>query len=804
MKIFVCEFMKIFTKRTFLLSILLLIILNGVLVWQNDNKQNATLKSESYKRIYKDMESMSEAEKLQFLANKKMEFHFYELIQGMDISQDEGLYQNEIEEYSDEITKYTEKFRKGNILNYTDQVYNEAELYRTVYAKIQQTSQYHQYLKNVQDEAKKMSGVSIFSNPGTFKYRNIQKTAKDFQKLEGNVLKGDISNGIIMALHSDLTDVIMFLILFVVCTQLIFTEKEKGMFALLKPTYKGRQSLIISKLAVLFFASFIIVLSFYGTNLCLAYFKYGFGDVTRLIQSLDGYIGSGLEISVLEYIIVYLLTKVVAIYLVALIIELLCVVSKNVVSIYLGIVGVIGLSYVLYVFIDPTSNLNFFKYVNLYNLINSRGIYIEYLNVNIMSYPISIIPCILTVTLIAILTVFLVTVYLFSNQKLIRLPFFFPKINIHNLIFSRNTYGTKLFYHETWKAFIMQKALLVIMLLIGIQFYTYSNIETNQSSNEFYYKGYMLKLLGESTKEKEVYLLQEQKLFEAAISDINHLGKQLQDGLLTKDEYFVQIQGDQDILKYQNAFQAAKEKSQYIKDLNKTTGKSAWFVYDTGYNQLTAKDSNNTDFTLALLLTIALVSSISSMLAYERSVASINILRTCKYGRGKLFIQKSLISIMVAIPIYIIVYIPQLLYIFNVYGHVGLNAPVCSLLHLANIPFDLTIGQYIIMIYLIRLLAVITTVMIILFVSEISKNTVTAMIISTGVIIMPIIISLLGVSLLNDITLNGILTGNILLKSISSQLKNSSLILIIRILLPSVIAVCLYIYGYLRYAKYRK
>jgi len=808
MKLIIYEFMKIFTKRSFLLTFLLLITLNGILVWQNELKENDVIKPSAYKAIYKDLEGMTNKQQLLYLENKQRELYIYSLILEEKNSQNMALTEEEHKQFKDKIVEYTKRYQQGNYLVYTTSIFAEAELNNIVFDRVKQTNQYGSYLNNIQATAKKMIGVSIFSKPGTFQYRNIQKTAKDFQKLEGNVLDSDISQGIIMALHSDLTDIIIFLMLLIISTLLILPEKEKGLLQLVKTTFRGRLSVITGKMVVLFCSSILVVVAFYGVNLVMAAQLYGLGDVSRLIQSLNGYIGSSLELSILQYIFLYLFTKVIAFYIVAMVILFLCVAVKNVIVVYLGTLGTLGLSYVLYVMIDPSSMFSFLKYVNLYNFLKTRGIYIEYLNVNVLGYPVNIIPCIFTVGIITLLLFTLMTAYLFCHQKFESANTIINQKIFHKLIMFKDKLNTNLFSHELWKTLIMQKALYVIVLLIGIQYYTYANYEPMKSDDDFYYKGYMIKLAGELTKEKENYVMQQQKVFDKADEEINQLNLQLQEGILSEDEFMAKLQGEQNILKAQQAYNILKERCQYIKELKATSGKAAWFVYDTGYNQLTAKEGDKSDLTLALLVVIGLIAGISGVIAYERSTSSINIIRTCEYGRGKLFIHKSLIGILIALPIYIIVYIPQLLSIVKNYGNLGFDAPAYSLPHLTHVPFDITIAQYIIVIYCIRLVAVIVVVLIIIFISEISKNTVTAMMISTGVLILPIAISLFGVNLLNACSMNTILAGNMIFMSASDTLCGSNsqkgFGVMLKIMLPLIIGVMAYTYGYFRYCKYRK
>src|SRR5690606_15683360 len=128
--------------------------------------------------------------------------------------------------------------------------------------------------------------------PGTFAYRNIQQTPDDFAHLKGNELQFDVSKGVTMATQFMATDVIAVLMIFVVIVLLITREKEQRCLGLIKTTYKGRGPLVASKLLAVVIACVLIVIALYTVNFTLAGYTYGFGDVGRWIQSVDGYIGS--------------------------------------------------------------------------------------------------------------------------------------------------------------------------------------------------------------------------------------------------------------------------------------------------------------------------------------------------------------------------------------------------------------------------------------------------------------------------------------------------------------------------------
>lgn len=766
MDIFLHEFMKVFTKRSVLVFLVIAISINGILLYRNENKGYSSIKPSSYKEVYKDLASMSDEQKYEFLKEKVEEFNFYMWMQSIEDSQGGGIPmiggQGIAERYGDKVPIYTQRFAEGNMILYTENYMLDYFLFNELYKEITQVMNYDEYLKDIEERAKHMIGVSVFSKPGTFSYRNIIKTADDFKRLEGNVLNYDISKGVHMATGFDLSDLITLLTVIIICIQLILIERERGLFALVKPTYKGRLQVILSKIGVLFVSCLFITACIYGTNFLIAGHVYGFGDTSRLIQSLSGFIGSGLEISLGTYFTIFLLTKLAVSFFTGLIVLLFCLTLMHYAAVYLCTISIFGVSYLLYRMIPPSSALNIFKYVNLVYFIDAGGLYSQYLNINLFGYPVNIIPVFLAVCGLGTGLLIYIVARVFCLRKIAAIKPILPGrlIQRFNHLIKRHSAG--LLAHEAWKIFIMNKALAVIAIFLFIQLVSFAGYEPGRSMDDFFYRGFMTKLSGEMTEEKEAFLDQTQMELDNALTGMLSLGELYQRGEITDIEYHGQSRGFQEVLRPQTAFRAVMERREYISEQEIKTGEKLWFIYDTGLDRLTASRGYRGDLTLGALACITLIACFSGVFAGEYSSGAIKMIRSCPEGRGKTFMYKSLICLATVIPIFAITYLPDLINTFHYFGTDGLNGPVRSLPHLSGLPFDMTVAGYLVWIHIIRFIGFISAALLVLFVSGMSGSSVNAMLISTGLVLIPCIAGMLGMRLIEGILLNGILSGNMI------------------------------------------
>lgn len=181
--------------------------------------------------------------------------------------------------------EWIEKLPEKKVPVYTGNEYAEEMLYNKIFQEYRQVNRYDKYLEEIKEKSASMSSA-IFSNEGTFAYRNAQITPDAYEKLKGLKLKSDVSDGVIFATEAEFTDLCIVFMLAVTVYFLVLDEKKNKLYPLLRSCYRGRGSVIGAKLTVAACVTALLVLLFYGVDYLYAWQKYGFGDLSRPIQSV--------------------------------------------------------------------------------------------------------------------------------------------------------------------------------------------------------------------------------------------------------------------------------------------------------------------------------------------------------------------------------------------------------------------------------------------------------------------------------------------------------------------------------------
>ncbi len=106
-------------------------------------------------------------------------------------------------------------------------------------------------------------------------------------------------------------------------------ERKKGLWSLIYATKNGRVKLYANRIGTLFLSSLAVTILLYGTNLMICNFVYGgLGDFSRPIQSIADFGKFPAALSVGAALTEYLLFRMITLFLVAMIINLLWLLLK--------------------------------------------------------------------------------------------------------------------------------------------------------------------------------------------------------------------------------------------------------------------------------------------------------------------------------------------------------------------------------------------------------------------------------------------------------------------------------------------
>ena len=288
MRVITTELKKLFGNKIFLLIIAAVMILNAYLMFRTANSGESS--PADYKAVFSELSDMSDTEKIDWIDKQLNNF-----------SEDQLYNRNVLSELYEECS---------NIVGYKD------------------------YLENIKSQAKSMKSISIFAKPDTFNYRSITITPSAYENVQDVQPAFDISNGIILATDNSFTDVLcVFIVIFIVLT-VIISDREQGMSGLLFALKRGRSYLLLMKIAAAAVTILGVVLLIYTENLIISEQLYGLGNLFRPIQSINGFIGCNLKISVAGYLIIYMLFKFISIFAIGSVLSLIAVNAKNTVTFY--------------------------------------------------------------------------------------------------------------------------------------------------------------------------------------------------------------------------------------------------------------------------------------------------------------------------------------------------------------------------------------------------------------------------------------------------------------------------------------
>lgn len=742
MRIYLGELAKVFCKKSTIGIFIALAILNGVLLWVNENQKNQYYTTAQYKAAFVDLEGMSAeeaCEELNLMSQK------LQLIKWLSFGEDISAMLEEYPKIDGE--QLLNEYENKNFLKYTDNIFREQALIDSILTEVESCVEYEEYLNGIDESAKRLTSTSLFADPDSFSYRNIAKTPADFAHLKGSELKIAPSKGVEEATGFLATDLIALLMIMTAAVTIVTREKELNQITLSRTAFKGRASLGTAKLFACFSAAFVSIILLYGVNFTVSYFTYGFGDLSRQIQSVYDFNGSNLKISVLQYFALFLSAKLAVYCLISGLIYLVTVISRTAARVY-GILAVIlAAETSLYYSIPSTSYLCPIKYINIFAYANTDSLFSNYLNLNLFGYPVNYIAVFTASVFVLVLAFSVISAAAFS--KLTTIKSCSKKIGLKRIsVFGGRT--VNLFLQECYKIFIMGKVLPILIVFAAIVGITYNQInESFSSADDVYYKQYMLKYEGEYTPEKQKLIDEEERNFSETQAEM------LEEMANTDGDIIFVMMKYQRILAPQNAFEKVKAHVEYLQ-----TTENGEFVYDSGYKLLTGDESaGNNDLTLGLTAMAMVIFCLVYVYSVEYQTGANILLRTSAKGRGITFLHKLIIGLTIVTVIYFLTYFPYFYNVLSAYGTRGIDSPICSIEAFSG--WSMSIKGYLIFISAERYLALIIAMLIIYLLSCKLKSIISTFLASTAVLILPILLSLLGIEVFNYVLLNPILIGNL-------------------------------------------
>ncbi|MBO5954196.1 MAG: hypothetical protein J6Q53_08825 [Oscillospiraceae bacterium] len=758
MSLLIAEFKKILTKR-FGVILLLAFGVNLLLFWHSqDSATMVFYEPEDYLAAQRDLLEVEAPERP---AHVQQHYEMLEACRRWE------RYEARAEsgradpaDIDDEMLQYQQVYESGEYLRYTDDLYAEINLTQALLLDVQRVQDHQARLEATIQDAKIKTTVSIFSKPGTFAYRSQLATIERFEGLTYIQPVYDVSAGVLNSQTSAVTDMIALLLILVLCSEMVISEQKNGMLPILRATRKGRLPLILSKVGSAFGLTLLVTMLLWGGNLLYCAGTTGFGDLSRPVQSLSGFTTCVLELSVGEYMLLFFLSKWLLYAAIGLLCLIVSLALQSAVVTWLTVGGFLSVEYILFQSIAPVSAWSVLRYVNVSGLIFSNHWLSEYRNVDFFGYPVEALTVgwVLTAALLVLGVLVLCLQFCCKVRTLPKAPkgLGWPKW------LPRLGKSTALFGHEWWKLLIECGALLILVLfaLLNLQ----QPRKVTYGSEELFYKNYMETLSGPLTHRQEEYLEDEAARFNGIRAELRQLQTDYADGKLLDIQYEVLSERLEDMLKPETVF--LRRICPLIEDLKsqQAQGKDVWVVYEPGYTYLFGTAKNNDKADSVAMLLAALILCLANFYPLETTSGMQPLLNVYARGRGATARSKIAVGMIVTAVFYSIAQIPDYWYVFQNYGFVSLEAPICSLADFSVWSDAVSLLGGILIFEGLRLFAVLCVTMAVLLLGLCSRNQAVTLFAAAGVLLLPVLLHLLGITFLDRFSFLWPLTGTELMR----------------------------------------
>ncbi|MGL5616653.1 MAG: hypothetical protein ACRDD2_10575 [Sarcina sp.] len=758
MSMLLYEFKKILKKKFIWILTLVLILANCLLFLSIEYKENKNFiqNIELYKEIQVFDKTKDNQSYLVLSAYENKLFEYSLLLSENNTTDfNISLNQNDIDYFHSIYNNSQEKiFVHLDILN----KYLEQLKYKNSYSK---------YIETVLSQADSMGSHSIFQKNNSFSNKNMLKTKEDYTKVKNLDIGMDLSEGIVKATSFGITDLFIIIIISVMIFYLITEEKKQETIFLVKTMRHGKFKFCIVKISCIVLLSTSITMIFYGVNMFLGEYLYGFGDLSRSIQSINKFVESTLLINILEYILLFVVSKILIIVTLALAITFLAVILKEVKAIYLSVFILTLVQYSLYKFIPENSYLNLFKFINIFSFTDVFNILSKYKNINLFNFAINFKFLFFVICIVGILVLYTISIYCLKNNI---------EINLRCLkkVLRKQYLPNNIFLYEIGKILFGKKILILftVMIIISVnQVYSFKKIY-NISKGQYTYYANILK--GKNideiiNNEIEKFDLMDQNAIQA-FSD-------LENGKITKEEYrninfsTIVLRQKQEIF-----YNDVLPQYEYIKNKSIESGMEISFINKYFFDDISLKNSEKMKILYSLLVVI-LLSSTLILIDVENDF--LNIVSTYKNGREKYIIAKILIAFIFSFIIVMIIYMPEYILVFKEYGTEYLRENILSIEAYSGFT-SMSIAKFLVIANIIRIFSLSVVSLIIMYLSIKLKKYFSVITIVLTIGVLPLILSE-KINIFNKLSFNRFLLIETLMRDKTSFII--AIIILIAILL---------------------
>ena len=557
--------------------------------------------------------------------------------------------------------------------------------------------EYNEFLSEITVKSDENKTIQLFHND-PYTVRNIDKTKQDYQSLQNIPITWYGGKALTLVLCFPVTDILMLLFLSYCILLSVLDTKRNGMISFLRTMPNGRERLAFAKINALFIICLFVIFVFYGTNIIFANpMSISFESP---LQCLWGYMRSTWKISIGMYLLIYLLCKWLALFLLTLILFLVGCLASHVIYYYSAILGISILNGICYTLGSHVGKIEFLKYFNLFFFYSTGKATSLYHNYNLLGYPISI-HTVNTICILIFVIVF--TILGCKCFAIIHKQYStFTNLQKKTFITINENHRVKhhlIFHTECYKLLYGNRIIIFFILICLFQLYQYNNKSAHWYQDDLYYRNYITMVEGNYTEEKLELLQTEQKQINAAKREFDKLDSQFSSNQISESYYTRMTEPYLQEMKKENALNRAISYVSYIKSL----GNHAGILYTRGWEYLSKNTISTKNAVTLILYLICIILSLSGIYAQEYQHGTVELLNTYPYQNRSNRYKKILI-LGICTGFFILIYVPEFIWTVKEYSLDGLFYSLDSIPCFSPKFHAIPIFLFYLILYLIRII----------------------------------------------------------------------------------------------------
>ena len=523
-------------------------------------------------------------------------------------------------------------------------------------AEVYPKESYQQFLGQIPEQTKDFLLQKEYRDKDTFLYRNLMKTESDYAALSGEGFKEDDYSS--LNRYAAYPYHLLFVILFALISAyyLIPAERRGGKFLLLKSTSGGHIRLYANKVLTL------VAMTFCFSIICdigeIVYIRQKYGPFHRdvLLQSSSVFRDCPYDITVFDAVIGMIAVRVlVSAFIGVLVMMLFSSFRRNEIS--LAIFAAYSIAeYFFSEKISISSSMNYIAVINPFYQAHTTAMLGNYLNLNILGYPVSQLRASIVILFTAGIACFCIGALSFSIQFQIEEESLIGIIVIRlRKIFSFTWHTSKTGVFETGKVLIHQRKAVILAVYLIVIFslgrQALSPITFTKADDAVYHK-LVHHIQGKVTDRKLSYIESQRAYLDDLITEAHSLGNSAEDrsrALFISFEYEEKNGG------------LARLESQ--RDAVMQKGNIPKYFFDEAALEEQFSDING-DIFIFLVSGIALVLVLAGIESYDAAMRP--LLNTASIGYADIRKKKIRFATVIAVIIFVLWNIPDFLSYFRI------------------------------------------------------------------------------------------------------------------------------------------